>query len=113
MLLAHWPLEVCNYHGAMSVTTRLITRDDVPSLVDLMRANRAFLAPWEPLRTDEFFTMDYQNKAVADLLKQRDMGTVQPHVIIDDGEIVGRITLNNIVRGPLQSAKLGSWVAMS
>jgi ribosomal-protein-alanine N-acetyltransferase len=111
--LAHRRLEVCGYHGAVSITTRLITRDDVAALVDLMRANRAFLAPWEPLRTDEFFTVEQQDIAIVDLLKQCEMGTVLPHVIVDDGEIVGRITLNNIVRGPLQSAKLGSWVASS
>lgn len=95
----------------MAVTTRLVTRDDVPALVELLRANREFLAPWEPLRTDEFFTPDYQDTAIASTLEQCQLGTVVPHVILDDGDIVGRITLNNIVRGPLQSAKLGSWVA--
>ena len=97
----------------MSVTTRLIAREDVPALVDLMRANREFLAPWEPLRTDEFYTVDFQDGAVAELLEQHKLGTVLPHVILDDDEIIGRITLNNIVRGPLQSAKLGSWVSSS
>jgi ribosomal-protein-alanine N-acetyltransferase len=95
----------------MSITTRLITRDDVPTLVDLLRANREFLAPWEPLRTEEFFTVEYQDTAIAEALKQAELGTVAPHVILDDGKLVGRITLNNIVRGPLQSAKIGSWVA--
>jgi ribosomal-protein-alanine N-acetyltransferase len=95
----------------MSVTIRLITSDDVPAMVDLLCANREFLAPWEPLRTDEFFTAGYQDTAIANSLEQYKMGTMLPHVIVDDGEIVGRITLNNIVRGPLQSAKLGSWVA--
>jgi ribosomal protein S18 acetylase RimI-like enzyme len=56
----------------MSVTTRLITRDDVPALVDLLCANREFLAPWEPLRTEEFFTVEYQDAAVAEALKQQD-----------------------------------------
>jgi ribosomal-protein-alanine N-acetyltransferase len=99
------------YYGGVPVTTRLITRDDVPALVELMRANRDFLAPWEPLRTDEFFTLEHQDTATAQALEQYEMGTMVPHVIVDDGDIVGRITLNNIVRGPLQSTKLGSWVA--
>jgi ribosomal-protein-alanine N-acetyltransferase len=105
--------HVDGYHGDVSVTTRLVTRDDVPTLVDLLRADREFLAPWEPLRTDEFFTIDYQDTAVARSLEQCEQGAVLPHVILDDGDLVGRITLNNIVRGPLQSAKLGSWVASS
>lgn len=93
------------------MTIRLVTRDDVPALVDLLRANREFLAPWEPLRTEEFFTPEYQGTAVDEALEQHQRGTMLPQVILADGEIVGRITLNNIVRGPLQSAKLGSWVA--
>jgi ribosomal-protein-alanine N-acetyltransferase len=97
----------------VSITIRLVTRADVPALVDLMRANREFLAPWEPLRNDEFFTVEHQDNAVAGLLEQYEMGTVLPSVIVDNGEIVGRITLNNIVRGPLQSAKVGTWVAAS
>jgi [ribosomal protein S5]-alanine N-acetyltransferase len=93
------------------VTTRLLARDDVPALVELMRANRDFLAPWEPQRAEEFFTHEFQSAAVAQALEQYEAGTMLPHLIVDDGEILGRITLNNIVRGPLQSAKLGSWVA--
>src|SRR3954449_3856375 len=104
---------VCAYHGAVSVTTRLISRSDVPALVELMRANRAFLAPWEPLRTDDFFTEEHHEEAVAELLVQCAAGTVMPHVILEDGVLVGRVTLNNIVRGPLQSAKIGSWLAAS
>ena len=95
----------------MAVTTRLISRDDVAVLVSLLRANREFLAPWEPLRTDEFFTIEHQQTAIATTLEQYEQGTVMPHVILDDGTIVGRVTLNNIVRGPLQSAKIGAWVA--
>ena len=93
------------------MTIRLVTRGDVPTLVDLMRANREFLAPWEPLRTEEFFTQEFQDAAIGHALEQYEQGTVAPYVILDDGDLVGRITLNNIVRGPLQSAKLGSWVA--
>jgi ribosomal-protein-alanine N-acetyltransferase len=93
------------------VTTRLVTQDDVPALVELMRANREFLAPWEPLRTDDFFTAEFQQAAVRQALGRYEAGTVLPHLILDDGEIVGRVTLNNIVRGPLQSAKVGTWVS--
>lgn len=31
-------------------------------------------------------------------------------MIVDDGRIVGRVTLSNIVRGPFQSCNLGYWV---
>lgn len=106
-----WRRRADGYHGGVPATIRLVTREDVPALVDLLCANREFFAPWEPLRTDEFFTSEYQHTAIASSLDQYEMGTVAPYVILDGVDIVGRITLNNIVRGPLQSAKLGSWVA--
>jgi len=85
----------------------------VPALLELMCANREFLAPWEPLRSEDYYTLEYQHSAFADVLEQHERGTMMPHVILEDGEVVGRITLNNIVRGPLQSAKIGSWVSAS
>ena len=95
----------------MSVTTRLVSRGDVPALVGLLRANREFLAPWEPAHTDEFFTETHHETAVGNSLDQYEIGAAVPHVILDKGEIVGRITLSNIVRGPFQSTNLGYWVA--
>jgi ribosomal-protein-alanine N-acetyltransferase len=83
----------------------------VPALVTLLRANREFLAPWEPQRSDDYFTHEHQEAAVGDSLKQYEAGATVPHVILEDDEIVGRITLSNIVRGPFQSANLGYWVA--
>src|SRR5947207_14303408 len=68
------------YHGRMPTTTRLITRDDVPVLIDLLRANRDFLALWEPLRTDEFFTEEHQESDVHQPLEQYEMRHELAHV---------------------------------
>jgi [ribosomal protein S5]-alanine N-acetyltransferase len=45
------------------------------------------------------------------VLQQYDDKLSVPHVILDDGRIVGRVTLSNIVRGPFQSCNLGYWVS--
>jgi ribosomal-protein-alanine N-acetyltransferase len=91
--------------------TRLVTLDDVPVLADLVRINRDFFAPWEPIRADEFFTVDGQRVAIEAALKRHEQGATLPHVILDEsGRVVGRITLNEIVRGPFQSCHLGYWV---
>lgn len=94
--------------------TRLITPGDAPALADLLRANRDFLAPWEPLRPEEYFTVDGQHAVIRTDLDQHGRGSNLPHVILDDvGQVIGRISLNGIVRGAFQSCSMGYWVSAS
>jgi ribosomal-protein-alanine N-acetyltransferase len=94
--------------------TRLITLDDAPILAALVSLNREFLAPWEPTRGDAYFTVDGQRSVIQAALERRAEGVTLPHVILDDdGDVVGRVTLNEIVRGPLQSCSLGYWLGES
>ncbi|HEY3503514.1 MAG TPA: GNAT family protein [Actinocatenispora sp.] len=93
------------------VTTRLVTADDAPALAALLVANRGHLAPWEPRRGEEYFTVDGQRAAIDDLLRKHDAGSHVPHVIVDDGRVVGRTTLSDVVGGFFQSCALSYWVA--
>ena len=43
---------------------RLITLDDAPVLAELQRLNQAYLAPWEPVRGDDYFTQAGQRAAI-------------------------------------------------
>jgi ribosomal-protein-alanine N-acetyltransferase len=95
----------------MSVTTRLFAVADAPVMAALLRDNREFLRPTDPVRPEEYFTDEGQRQVIADVLGQWENGFALPHVILDDDRIVGRITLTGIVRGPFQSASLGYWVA--
>ncbi|MCW2917907.1 MAG: GCN5-related N-acetyltransferase [Actinomycetia bacterium] len=92
--------------------TRLVTLDDAPMLAELLRLNRDFLAPWEPVRGEDYFTVDGQLVVIRDALERHGHGSTLPHVILDDsGRIIGRITLNGIERGFFQSCSLGYWVS--
>jgi len=91
--------------------TRLATLDDVPALTALLTESREALAPWEPLRDDDFFTVDQQRALLIEALAAYDRGTTVPLVIVDGTAVAGRITLNGVTRGPMQSASLGYWVA--
>ena len=98
-------------HWRVSVT-RLITFDDAPVLAELLRVNRDFLAPWEPIRGEDFFTVDGQHAVIRADLEQYEQGSKLPHVVLDDsGRVVGRVTLNGIVRASFQSCSLGYWVS--
>lgn len=94
-----------------NTTTRLVTTDDVPVLTELLRANRDFLAEWEPVRGDDFFTVEGQYALIRETLERYEVESTIPHVIVDAGRIVGRITLSTIVRGPFQSCSVGYWVS--
>ena len=94
--------------------TRLVTRDDAEALATLVGSNRRFLAPWDPIRPEEFFTVDGQVASIEDALAQHDQGMGLPHVIVDESrEVVGRITLHGISRGAFQSCGVGYFVGES
>jgi ribosomal-protein-alanine N-acetyltransferase len=92
------------------VTTRLLTVADAPALAALLRTNRDFLRPWEPVRSDGYFTDDGQHLIIEEALRQHSLGATLPHAILVDGRLAGRITVSEIVRGPLLSGSLGYWV---
>ena len=92
--------------------TRLVQLSDAPTLTELLCHNRDFLAPSSPIRAEEFFTVDGQRAGIETVLDEHRQGSRLPHVILtEDGQVAGRITLNEIVRGPFQSCRMGYWVA--
>ena len=94
----------------MKTTTRLMTLDDAETLAKLHRVNRAFLAPWNPVAPEAFFTRAGQRDAITQLLRDHADGVCLPHVIVSRRRVIGRITLSNIIRGALQSAIVGYWL---
>jgi [ribosomal protein S5]-alanine N-acetyltransferase len=94
--------------------TRIVSLDDAAPLAALVRANRAFLAPWEPVHDDDYFTAAGQHGSLALALEAYQRGAMVPLVILDEGgQPVGRININGIVRGASQSGTVGYWVSQS
>jgi [ribosomal protein S5]-alanine N-acetyltransferase len=90
-----------------SVRIRPVRTDDASALSAVYRANRRFLAPWEPVREDTFFTALGQRERLEGIRNG------YPCVIEHDGQIVGMVSLSAIERGPAQTANLGYWVAQA
>lgn len=84
---------------------------DAEALARAYVRNREHLAPWEPVRSEEFFTARGQ-AALLDLeARNRGAGQMMRWLLAEPaGEIVGSLTLSGIVFGPFRSANLGYWV---
>lgn len=95
----------------MAPRTRALSPDDAPALARLVQENRGFLAPWEPLRDEAWSTEEGQRDEVASALGRAELELSVPRVVLDGREVVGRITLNNVVRGAFQSCSVGYWLA--
>ena len=89
---------------------RPLTVDDAPALAAAYARNRQHLAPWDPERSEEFFTEPGQRKDTGAKLESARLGLADPWSIWHAGDLVGRVNLNNIVRGVFQSASVGYWV---
>jgi ribosomal-protein-alanine N-acetyltransferase len=79
---------------------------DADELAALYRANRDFLAPFEPVRTDAFFTADGQRDRLS-----RPVEGWRFAIVADDGSIVGAINVGDVVRGAFHSANVGYFVS--
>jgi ribosomal-protein-alanine N-acetyltransferase len=72
-------------------------------MLDLQIRNKDFLAPYEPERADDFYTLETQRARIREAGRHN-------WLILEGDEPVGFVGLSNIVRGPLQSAILSYWV---
>ncbi|MGN9843876.1 GNAT family N-acetyltransferase [Nonomuraea sp. H19] len=95
---------------ADGVILRPATKHDAEPLLRAYLRNRDHLRRWEPRRSEEFYTLRGQAHRLKDLLEQQAAGRAVAWVLADGDEIVGRMTLNTIVRGPWLSADLGYWI---
>jgi ribosomal-protein-alanine N-acetyltransferase len=96
----------------MQPVTRPLDLADVPGLVALYSENRQFLAPWQPIRSDAYFTEPGQREAVELALTQKATGSAVPLAIVDrSGVLAGTLTLASIIRGAFQSCSVGYWLA--
>jgi ribosomal-protein-alanine N-acetyltransferase len=96
----------------MASRIRLVVPGDDEELTELQVRNREFLAPWEPVRENDYFTMAGQRTDIEVALARHARGEAMPWVVMDDdGAIAGRLTLSGIVRGPFQSCTMGYWLA--
>ncbi|OKK19729.1 alanine acetyltransferase [Streptomyces sp. CB00455] len=94
------------------VEMRGLALGDAAGLAEAYARNRAYMAPFEPDRPDDFYTERGQRARIEGMLAERDAGRMAPHVLVETsgGAPVGAVNLGSIARGPLCSGGLGYWV---
>jgi len=91
-------------------TVRPLEPSDAAAMAAAYDRNREHLAPWDPVRPSDFYTVEGQEQAVAAQLSLVEGGLLATWVLVHSGDVVGRVSLNNVVRGVLSSASVGYWV---
>lgn len=94
-----------------TISLRPIRLEDAAELARAYRDNRAFTAPYDPPRSESFFTEEGQRTELEQAIAQAAVGARFRYMICSEERIVGMISMSNVVRGPFQSANLGYWVA--
>ncbi|MFJ3882010.1 GNAT family N-acetyltransferase [Streptomyces sp. NPDC090077] len=82
------------------------------ALADVLTRNRAAMAPYEPSRTEAFYTEAGQRARIEAMLEERDGGRLVPYVFVEagSGAVVGAMNLGSIAHGPLCSGGVGYWI---
>lgn len=83
------------------------------ALHQLRLQNRAFLEPWEPLRTEEFYTLANQESGILQSMQAAEQHRSYSYMIREheSGQWIGRANLNNVVRGVFDNAYLGYFMS--
>ncbi len=93
------------------VRLRAPAAGDARALALAYAENRAFLEPFEPLRTDDFFTSAGQAARIESRLVDEAVGRGLMRLIEADGRLAGVINVANVAGWPFRNATIGYWVA--
>jgi len=94
------------------IALRAFAPGDVSELTALRVRNRDFLGPWEPRRSEGFFTEAGQRAEIERDRHEWAADRTYAFAIVerDGGAMRGRIALANVVRGAWENATLGYFV---
>ncbi|UXU74029.1 MULTISPECIES: GNAT family N-acetyltransferase [unclassified Paracoccus (in: a-proteobacteria)] len=90
---------------------RLPAHADFAQWVALRVESREFLTPWEPVwAADHLSRRSFTNRVYWAQRARRNATALPLFLMRRDGVLLGAITLDNIRRGPAQSATIGYWI---
>ena len=83
---------------------------DAEQVLDFVQRNKKFLKEWEPIREEDYFTIEAQSKQLSADQSQMEAGQLVKVWLFKAGDTqrtIGSLSLSNIVRGAFQSCHIG------
>ena len=92
---------------------RIADEADAPKLLHYRLENRAHLSPWEPLRENEYYTLEHCARTIADSreLARQDRGYLLMAFDHAEQSILATCNFAHLVRGAFQACHVGYGVA--
>ncbi|ASS74322.1 RimJ/RimL family protein N-acetyltransferase [Tumebacillus algifaecis] len=94
------------------IRIKLLELSDAEGLLALNLRNREFFKPFLPTRAEELYTLDGQLKGIENNLAKRELDQHYAFGIYlkESGELIGTVTLMDVLRGALQSCFIGYYL---
>ncbi|WP_339060369.1 ribosomal protein S5-alanine N-acetyltransferase [Tepidibacillus marianensis] len=102
--------RILPYIEGNRVLLKLAEESDIPEIIDFYLRNKEHLAPFEPVRSEAFYTKEYWkliiDKSQEDFLQDRSLRMFLFEKS-NPTKVIGTVNFNNFVRGVFQACHLG------
>lgn len=91
-----------------NISVKLLSLDDANKLFDFEVENRLYFEAIGLSRNEAYYNYVSFKEIVKDLVKEQELGVHFMYLIMNErAEVVGRINLTDVIKGPLNKAELG------
>ncbi|KHL93687.1 acetyltransferase [Paenibacillus sp. IHB B 3415] len=99
------------YNTPQGIYISLLKLTDAEALLNLRHRNRKEHQQFEPLRDNDYFTLESQRQLINQrILDARQDSAYMFGIYLLSGELIGQITISNVVRGVGQFADIGYFI---
>ncbi|MFC4068352.1 GNAT family N-acetyltransferase [Actinoplanes subglobosus] len=92
------------------IVMRSLREEDAAAVLDAHLRNRAYLAPFEPPRSESFFTLDGQRDRMRSIVARERAGELATRAMIRGDRVVGYASFADLTPSPRCGATIGYWV---
>jgi ribosomal-protein-alanine N-acetyltransferase len=97
--------------GSPVTHIRLISLDDAEAITAHQRRDARAMARWDPPRGPDYYTLEGQRRRIERMLLRHATGESWPAVVLDGDQVIGQITVQEILQRAWRKASIGYWIA--